>query len=178
MQTLRKTLALLLCLCMVMPYLGITPVHAAEGPNVSLTVDNETVNVGDTVTVEIRNADLNARGFGIYMEFDKELLECTNITGADGDEYLGVYFEGSKGANWADGQVADSVADTNKDGRFSFGYLAGKDTKVFGGIVAKLTFTAKAKGTVTITLTEDTDGIDGFTGVAGTATVEGGDLGI
>lgn len=170
MQYLKRVFVLLLCLCLVLPCMSFIHAHAAEGSNVTMTVDKATVKVGEEVTVQIKNADVIASGFGIYLEFDKELLTCTEITGADGDEYMGMY-QNDKKAPWVTAQVADSVADTNKDGIFSFGVAIGADKQLWEGIVATLTFTAKEAGTVTFTLNEDTAGADSFKGVAATETV-------
>ena len=173
MQKVRRVLAMMLCLCMVIPFMNIPHAHAAEGStNMTLTVSEDTVNVGDTVTVVIKNADVTATGVGLYLEFDKNLLECTAITGVDDDEYLGMYYSGRKGAaTWIDATVGDTVETTNSDGIFSFGIMQTKDTLYFEGIIATLTFTAKEAGTVRFVLNEDTAGTDAFRGVAATQTL-------
>lgn len=168
MKTKFRVCFLLLSLCMIFVLTSFTNANAANAAtNVTLTVDKSEVNAGDTVTVVIENADLIASGFGIYMEFDNNLLECTQITGADGDEYMGMY-QLDKKAPWVTAQVADDVDNTNSDGIFSFGVAIGSNKQLFEGIVATLTFTAKEAGTVTFTLNEDTSGTDAFKGVAQT----------
>lgn len=173
MKLMRRAIALMLCLCMVLPYLDIPHAHAAGGStNVALYVDQSTVSVDGTVTVVISNAETTASALGVYLSFDKDLLECTNITGVDDDEFLGLYYSGRKGAaTWVDAQVGDTVVNTNSDGIFSFGYVTTKDTLIFEGKIATLTFTAKAPGTVTFTLNEDSAGTDKYYGVADTATL-------
>ena len=173
MQKVRRVLALLLCLCMVIPFVNFPHAHAAGGnTNMTLTLDKDTVNVGETVTVVIENADVTATGVGLYLSFDKNLLECTEITGVDDDEYLGLYYSGRKGAaTWIDATVGDTIDTTNSDGIFSFGIIQTKDTLYFEGIIATLTFTAKEAGTVTFVLNEDTAGSDAYTGIAATKTL-------
>ena len=166
MKFARKLVCLLLSICMVLSYASVASAAGGE-TNVKLEVNTTSVNVGDTVTVKITNADLTASGFGIYLEFDKELLVCTQITGADDDEYMGMY-QNDRKAPWVTAQVADSVADTNKDGIFSFGVAIGSDKLLYEGTIATLTFTAQAPGTVTFILNEQTSGADDFKGVAAT----------
>lgn len=172
MKNMVRIALLLLSFCMAFTLVGFAQVNAAEGAtNVALSVDKTNVEIGDTVVVTITNGDFNAMGFGIYMSFDSTLLTCTGITGADGDEFLGMYYAGKRVSQWIDANVGDTVADTNKDGIFSFGVVTGNDTAFYEGVVAELTFTATASGTVTFTLNEDTVGADAFKGVAATATV-------
>ena len=42
-----------------------------------MAVDKTEVKVGDTVTVTLSNKQIDVQGFGVYLEFDKNLLECT-----------------------------------------------------------------------------------------------------
>ena len=176
MKTGCKLLSLLLSLCMLLSCVNFPiTVHAAEGAaNATLTVDKTSVSVGETVTVVISNGDLTASLFGVYLEFDNTLLECTSISGTDDDEWFGVYYAGKKGARtWVDAAVADTVDETNSDGIYSFGVLnlTGKEWTIYAGNVATLTFTAVKDGTVNFTLTEKTSGADAFDGIAATATV-------
>lgn len=172
MQTMKRVLAFMLCLCMVLPYMGFTHAHAAGSANATMSVDKTTVEVGDTVTVKITNTLMTVSGFGVYLEFDKDLLECTSVDGYynEGDGYLGLVKTSGRVKD-VEAQVGDNVADTNKDGIFSFGVATGSDTEFEGGIVATLTFTAKAAGTVTFILNEDTSGADSFKGIAATQTL-------
>jgi glucan-binding YG repeat protein len=166
MKAKNKIICLMLSVCLALACTSwVTAAAAGGAPNVSMVIDATNVKVGDTVTVVIKNTDLVAGGFGVYLEFDRDLLECTNITGADGDEYMGMYQQDKK-APWVTAQVADSVADTNKDGIFSFGVAIGSDKQLWQGIVATLTFTAKATGDARFILNENTAGADTFIGVA------------
>ena len=168
----KRLWALLLCLCMLASF-AVQPAYAATSDpnaNATMTVSKTEVKVGDTVTVTLSNKAIDVQGFGIYMEFDKNLLECTSITGADGDEYMGLYKTSGK-SPWVDANLSDSVEDTNKDGIFSFGVVPGLDTEYKEGLFATLTFTAKAAGTVEFVLNEDTAGVNKYKGVAGNATV-------
>ena len=167
----KRLWALLLCLCMLASF-AVQPAYAATAnpsANATMTVSKNEVKVGDTITVTLSNKLINVQGFGTWMEFDKNLVECTAITGADGDEYLGLYKTSGK-SPWMDA-VADDVANTNSDGRFSFGVVPGADTEFKEGVFATLTFTAKAAGTVEFVLNEDTAGTSEFKGVVDTKTV-------
>ena len=160
-MTTKKMLSVILSICMIISMLMV-PV-AAEGANIDMVTDKTECAIGDTVTVVISNTDMNMQGFGLYMEFDKEIVECTEILGVDGDEYLGLYSQGKKGASWVEPSVADDVENTNKDGIFSFGVLgATTGTNFLEGDIATLKFTAKAAGTVTFALTEESTGTDGY----------------
>lgn len=173
MKTKFRIAFLLFSICMILSLTSVMSVFAAE-TNISMTLSTSEVEVGDTFTVVISNADLNAAGFGVVLNYadNKDLIECTDVTGVDGDEYLGMYYSGRKGAEtWIDANVGNDAENTNSDGIFSFGVVTGKDTDFFEGTVATLTFTAKATGTVTFTLTERTSGVDSYDGVAATATL-------
>ncbi|MBE6638824.1 MAG: hypothetical protein E7616_05140 [Ruminococcaceae bacterium] len=161
----KKYFAVLLCIGLLASMLAFTA-SAENIPNVALDIDKTEVAVGDTVTVTITNKEMTILGFGCYLEFDKDLLECTEITGTDGDEYLGLYKTSGK-SPWVDATVGDTVEETNSDGIFSFGVLAGANDAQFAeGIVATLTFTAVAEGRLSMTLTERTSGTDSFDGMA------------
>lgn len=164
----KKFCVLFLCVCMLVSVI-VLPANAASTANASMTVSTTKVKVGDTITVTLTNRQINVQGFGVYMEFDKNILECTEILGVDGDEYLGMYKTSGK-SPWVDA-VGDDVANTNSDGIFSFGVLTGIDTEFKAGDFATLTFVAKAEGSVTIVLNEDTAGTDKFMGIAGQETV-------
>ena len=161
----KKMLSVILSVCMIVSMLMV-PV-AAEGANIDMVADKTVCGVGETVTIVISNADMNLKGFGLYMEFDKEIVECTEITGADDDEYMGLYYSGRRGAvTWLDANLATNVATTNNNGIFSFGALANEvGYDFFEGKIATLKFTALTAGTVTFALTEETSGTDGFKGL-------------
>lgn len=171
MKTKSKICFLLVSVILLISMVGSVVVSAAE-TNVTMDVDPVTVSVGDTVTVVIANKEVTVESLGVVLSFDTKLLDCTEILGVDDDEYLGIYYSGRKGAaTWADAQVADTVDDTNKDGKFSFGWMTTKNTVVFEGNIATIKFKAKASGVAEFSLTEKTTGTDAFTGVATTATV-------
>ena len=168
MNVSKKLWALLLCVCMLASVI-VLPANAVATANASMTVSANEVKVGDEITVTLTNKQIDVQGFGVYMEFDKNILECTEILGVDGDEYLGLYKTSGK-SPWVDA-VGDDVANTNSDGIFSFGVLTGVDTEFAAGDFATLTFVAKAEGIVDIVLNEDTAGTNKFMGVAGLETV-------
>ena len=131
MKTNFKISFLLLSICMVLVMTSFMGVFAAEA-NISMEVSASEVKVGDTFTVVISNADLNAAGFGVVLDYSaqKDLIECTDVTGVDDDEYMGMYYSGRKGAEtWIDANVANDAANTNSDGIFSFGVVRCRRTR-------------------------------------------------
>ena len=165
MKLTKRIWALMLCVCMLTALI-VMPANAepqAES-NVSMTVDKNEVKVGDTITVVLTNKDIDVQGFGTWLEFDKSLVECTSVLGSYGDEYLGLDKPSGR-VTWVDA-IFDDVANTNSDGRFSFGVVPGADTQFVESDFATLTFTAIAEGTVTFVLNEDTAGTSEFKGIA------------
>lgn len=160
-------------MCMIMALTSVMHISAADGSaNVSMVVDKETANVGDTVTVTLSCKAHIVSGFGLYMEFNNELLECTEILGQDGDDYYYILYLNDKGREKeADPQVYDVVENTNSDGIYSLGWVPGSDTTICEQDLITLTFVAKAAGEVTFTLNEQTSGSDAFKGVAQTETL-------
>lgn len=170
MKLTKRIWALMLCVCMLTALI-VMPANAepqAES-NVSMTVDKNEVKVGDTITVVLTNKDIDVQGFGTWLEFDKSLVECTSVLGSYGDEYLGLDKPSGR-VTWVDA-IFDDVANTNSDGRFSFGVVPGADTQFVESDFATLTFTAIAEGTVTFVLNEDTAGASEFKGIAAEADV-------
>ena len=152
----KRILSAILSICMIAS-LMIVPTFAVAQPNVSISPLPTRVGIGDTFTVTISNELMKLAGFSCYLEFDADLLECTAITGADGDEYMGLNKTTGK-TTWVDATIADDVAATNADGIFSFGIISVDEVEYSAGIVATLTFTAKATGFVTVTLGESSSG--------------------
>ena len=146
---------LVLCVCLTALFATSTIVSAENASNSVLIIETSTVKVGDEFVVTICNNELSCAAYTVWLEFDKELLECIEIVGVDGDEYLGMYKTSGK-QRWVDATVGDTVDDTNKDGIFSFGVMSINDVEYEAGDVAVLTFKAKASGNVKFVLNEDT----------------------
>lgn len=90
MKKIKQLLSVILCICMIAS-MFIMPATASDPvPDILLSVDKTEAEVGDTVVVTISNNLMNLAGFGCLLYFDNDILECTEITGADGDEYLGL----------------------------------------------------------------------------------------
>jgi len=166
----KRILSAILSICMIAS-LMIVPTFAEAQPNVSISPLPTRVGVGDTFTVTISNDLMKLAGFACYLEFDADLLECTAITGADGDEYMGLNKTTGK-TTWVDATIADTVVETNADGIFSFCIISVDEVEYAAGIVATLTFTAKATGFVSVTLGESSSGSGAFSGTAQEEEVE------
>ncbi len=172
MKTKIRILMALIGVCLLVAMVCAPAASAAATANISFTVDKSEVNVGDTITVVISNNDLTAEGFGLYLEFDNSLVECTGLTGCYDDSWMGVIIINSRGREAdADADYSDTVELTNSDGIYSFAYMPLNDTEILAGTVATLTFTAKAEGVVTFALSEQTSGTDEYSGIADTKTV-------
>ncbi len=149
---LKRILSFILSICMIAT-LFVVPTFADGTSPFSFTVSATKVGVGDTVTVTISNTAMTTIGFAMYLDFDKDLLECTSVTGVDGDEYMGLYKTSGK-FPFVEFFVCDSLnhpeeGDTiNSDGRFSFGHVFDPATEILAGVTATLTFKAKANGTI------------------------------
>lgn len=160
MKKIKQLLSVILCICMIAS-MFIMPATASDPvPDILLSVDKTEAEVGDTVVVTISNNLMNLAGFGCLLYFDNDILECTEITGADGDEYLGLNKTSGK-TTWVDCTYGDTVEDTNSDGIFSFGLVLANNTEFAAGIVATLTFTAKSTGSVDFKLEENSSIVDG-----------------
>ena len=81
---LKRILSFILSICMLAT-LFVVPTFADGDHVLSFTVDASKVGVGDTVTVVISNEAMSIDGLAVYLEFNKDLLECISVTGVDGD---------------------------------------------------------------------------------------------
>ena len=172
MKTMKKMLAILLCVLMVAALLPMA-VLAAGAANISMEISATKVNVGDTVEITVTNKAMNVASFGCKLQFDKELMEFVSATGCD---------EESPGdIGLCRGKKFDEVTISSPDEANAIGQLGcvvvnTMDKDYDACVVYTATFRAKASGTVTFTLVEDSTNVkpgtgDGFSGVAGTWTV-------
>lgn len=149
---------------------GATVTVKPEGeqpqPNLSLTLSKSNVKVGDTFTATLTNKGMTVSSFIAQLEFDKEMLTVTGI------EQLGGF------AKLAAGATIDPVLSTpdeaNDRSLVGVGFVRGSDKTHEAGEFLRVTFQAKATGSTAISLHEDSDGADGYTGdiSGGTVTVE------
>lgn len=176
MKGIKKVLAMLLCLAMVLTYV---PVHGfaakAEG-NVTLTANKTEANVDDTIKVYLGNTDMMVSSIGMGFYFDKDLLEVTKITAKPKFAYK--YWDEE---DWVEGTYDPTSVSTVDEANAS-GYVGivraatSEDQYIKKENVVTVTFTAKAAGTITFTLKEDSAGTDGFNGTwtgATTVTING-----
>lgn len=135
-------------------------------PNLSLALSTDKVKVGDTFTATLTNKDMTVSSFIAQLEFDKGMLAVTKI------EQLGGF------AKLAAGATIDPVLSTpdeaNDRSLVGVGFVRGSDKTHEAGEFLRVTFQAKAAGNTAISLYEDSDGADGYTGdiSGGTVTVE------
>lgn len=149
---------------------GATVTVKTEGerpqPNLSLALSTGKVKVGDTFTATLTNKVMTVSSFVAQLEFDKEMLAVTKI------EQLGGF------AKLAAGATIDPVLSTpdeaNDRSLVGVGFVRGSDKTHEEGEFLRVTFQAKAAGNTAISLYEDSDGADGYTGdiSGGVVTVE------
>ena len=179
MRKSKKLLAVLLSLCMMLSVCAIPAAAAGGAANVSFTVNESEVQIGDTFTVVINHGAATLEAAGVTLYFDKELLECTAVQGGlmEGQMFgLSASMYGM--AIPTPANVVDSLADPeegdniNADGNFAFGVLGTKGGSQFmETTVATLTFRAKAAGTAEISVKENSGGADGYVGVIDTKSI-------
>lgn len=144
----------------------VKPGSEQPQPNLSLTLSKSNVNVGDTFTATLSNKVMTVSSFIAQLKFDKEMLAVTKI------EQLGGF------AVLAAGATIDPVLSTpdeaNDRSLVGVGFVRGSDKTHEAGEFLRVTFQAKAAGNTAISLHEDSDGTDGYTGdISGdTVTVE------
>lgn len=144
----------------------VKPENERPQPNLSLTLSKSNVKVGDTFTATLSNKGMTVSSFIAQLEFDKEMLAVTKI------EQLGGF------AKLAAGATIDPVLSTpdeaNDRSLVGVGFVRGSDKTHEAGEFLRVTFQAKATGSTAISLYEDSDGADGYTGdiSGGTVTVE------
>ena len=168
----KRVLSLVLSLLML---LSITPVTAlAEGSNVSMTVTPstgtmESLHIGDSVTVVVSNTAMTVSTFTFNIAFDTEKFECTSIVGNDEDYKEVVYLTKESGRNPdLEATSISSITEANGNGHVGFGWAQTGDTSFKAGNIVTITFTAKAVGSASFVLSEDSDGSNGYKGEAAT----------
>ena len=158
----KKLISLLLSIIMVAS-LFVPTVYATGGEaNVSLTVSQKRVSVGDEVSVVLSYGDMTVSSFACGFFFDKEKLECTSIVGADPDypDELGLMKASGKNP-WVPATAVPTVAESNNTGTVGLAVAGTKDAEYAAGVVFTATFTAKVACDVEFTVFEDSDGKDG-----------------
>lgn len=144
----------------------VKPESARPQPNLSLALSADKVKVGDTFTAILSNKGMTVSSFIARLKFDKEMLAVTKI------EQLGGF------AKLAADATIDPVLSTpdeaNDRSLVGVGFVRGSDKTHEAGKFLQVTFQAKAAGNTAISLYEDSDGADGYTGdiSGGAVTVE------
>ena len=162
MKNVKRALALLLCLVMVLSYVP-TYIYAAEGePNVTMTVDKTEVNVGDTVIVTIKTNAMEVTSFACALKFDANLLTVAELNAPtlryemwdeDEEDYIQVPLEPT---------AFSTVDEANASGTVGAAWANATERSYSKrNTLIKITFTAKNSGTVILTLSEDSAGTNG-----------------
>lgn len=182
MKQTRKGLSVALALVMVLlltPVILPTAAEAAEDTsdgNVSITVDNATPNVGDTVTVTLSNEDMTVSVFTCGISFDTTKLQCTDINTIDSPITDSAKLVEPQ-LTTLDSTDVEAGTDANSTGRVGFGVVSvdqtsPHDKSIDAGDFLAVEFTVLEAGEITITAYEDSAGADGVTGDKGAKDVD------
>lgn len=182
MKKTRKWLSVALALVLVLllaPVILPTAAEAAEDTsdgNVSITVDNATPNVGDTVTVTLSNEDMTVSVFTCGISFDTTKLQCTDINTIDSPITDSAKLVEPQ-LTTLDSTDVEAGTDANSTGRVGFGVVSvdqtsPHDKSIDAGDFLAVEFTVLEAGEITITAYEDSAGADGVTGDKGAKDVD------
>jgi len=132
--------------------LALTPFAAlAQGTIVLVNPPSQSVDVNQTVTVEIKvDTVTNLYGVDIRLTFDAAKLEAQD---ADGNSSNGIQIQPGTFLNAAQGFLAqNSVNNTTGQVQYVFALMAPATAVSGTGVLARITFRAKAAGAAAITL--------------------------
>jgi LysM repeat protein len=126
----------------------------AEATIVLVDPPSQSVDVGQTVSVNIKvDTVTNLYGVDIRLTFDAAKLEAQDAI----DTMAGVQIAQGDFLNPAQGFMAQNIADnTTGEVRYVFALMAPASAVSGTGVLARITFRAKAQGTAAITLTSVT----------------------
>ena len=145
----------------------IVPGVSAAGANVWFTVDKTSAVLGDSITVVLKNNEMNVDTFTCGILFNKDQLECKSIVSADPDypdDFALTLAAGGKNPYVT--LTASTVEDANSVGSVGFG-VAQTESKAFSaGEIAVIVFEAKEgfTGRTEFSLYESSGGTDGYHG--------------
>lgn len=166
MMKVKRVLALLLCLALLLTYAPMRSLAAEGTPNIEMSIDREEVQPGDTITVVLRYNDMTVKSFGAYIQFDLDKLTCTSVTGGrtrpESVKNIG-YLKDIYG-DWVKATSMSNTDKANSNGQVGFAYGSTEDWDYEGGILFTATFVVKddATGTLTFGTFEDSNGPDGY----------------
>lgn len=146
----KKIISLMLSVILMVSLATVS--YAAA--NFTVTVDKDSVNIGDTVTVIVEAKTLTCQNFNASFGWNKDVFTCTSISW-DRDSDIG--YQAFKG--WI------SVSDVTKANNTGYvGWTGGgaEDSEYAGGALCTVVLTATAAGTSNITYTEDTTGTSAY----------------
>jgi len=150
-RTSRGVLVLLVLAAVV----ALLPVPAlAAGTIVLVDPPSQSVDVGDTVSVDVKvDSVTNLYGVDVRLAFDAAKLEVQDANGS----MAGIQVQPGSFLSPAQGFMAENSADnTAGEVRYVFTLTAPAPAASGSGVLARITFKAKASGTAAITLSDVT----------------------
>jgi LysM repeat protein len=151
----RRTSRAVLVLLVLAAVLVLLPAPAlAVGTIVLVDPPSQSVDVGQTVSVDVKvDSVTNLYGLDVRLAFDAAKLEVQDANGS----MAGIQVEPGSFLNPAQGFMAENSADnTAGEVRYVFTLTAPAPAASGSGVLARITFRAKASGTAAITLSEVT----------------------
>lgn len=164
MKMTRKWISVLLCVIMAVTVFAVTVAAAGGETNVEFVFDKTEVNVDDTFTVSFNNKAMTVKGFTGGFTFDNTLLECVSIVGVDPDypDDYSLISSGRGGVTYTAPTAVSTVEKANDNGTVGYAYAGTKDVSYLENTLLIVTFKAKAAGTASFTLYEESNGTDAF----------------
>lgn len=164
MNMMKKLLPVLLCMIMVVTMFAVTASAAGGSANVSLTVSaTAPLDPGDTFTVTIKSGEMSVTSFACGIKFDTNLLEVTAINSPTLRYDTYDEDEGEDVEMRLEPTAISTVTEANGNGTVGAAWANATERSYKSRTtLIKVTFTAKAAGTATITLFEDSSGTDGY----------------
>lgn len=165
MKNIKRALALVLCMVMVLTYLPMNVLAAGGEPNVTISVDKTEVEVGDTITVKLGITEMNASSLALGFDFDKTLLEVSSIT-AKRSAKVPYYDYDPDAEEWFEDELGCTTVSTKDEANNSghIGVVFANDHEVLyyeKEAILTIKFLVLASGTVEFEMFEDSAGTDG-----------------
>lgn len=141
----------------------VKPENERPQPNLSLTLSERKVKVGDTFTATLSNKKMSIISFISQIRFNKDVLEVVSITENEGYTNL---------ASGAVVKVKPTVNEANANGVVGISVAKTVETKYPAKDIVTVTFKAKVAGEGWFKVDESTDGKDGTNGYLSDAIVK------
>ena len=164
MRTVRRLLAAFLAAALLCTLPFPTAFAVGNDTNLILELNKTEAEVGDTVTVTVKNRAMKVCSFTGGVSFDPEKVTCIGINPADArlTDTSGESVKATRTSTTETAAVMNAVG---------FGFASAYEDSYRAGTLLTVTFKVIGTGTTGLTLYEDSDGTDGFRSEAAETTV-------